>query len=87
MPRRHATTCYPAWAALSTSGLQAVDLPPDVREVIVLADADEAGETAARDAALRWKREDRRVRIAYPSERMDFNDMLLGRQSSADGDM
>ena len=78
---------YPAWAALSTSGLQALDLPPDVREVIVLADADEAGETAARDAALRWKREDRRVRIAYPSERMDFNDMLLGRQSSADGDM
>ena len=55
--------------------------------MIVLADADEAGETAARDAALRWKREDRRVRIAYPSERMDFNDMLLGRQSSADGDM
>src|SRR4051794_33867042 len=31
----------PAWAALSTSGLRALDLPRDVRDVIVLADGDE----------------------------------------------
>ena len=69
----------PAWAALSTSGLLALDLPPDVRDVIVLADGDEAGKAAARGAALRWKREGRRVRIACPPQGLDFNDMLLGR--------
>jgi hypothetical protein len=68
----------PAWAALSTSGLRALDLPKDVRDVIVLADGDEAGETAARDCALRWKRQGRRVRIARPPQGMDFNDMLVG---------
>jgi len=70
---------HPAWAALSTSGLRALDLPKDVRGVIVLADGDEAGEAAARDCALRWKRQGRRVRIARPPQGMDFNDMLPGR--------
>ena len=70
---------FPAWAALSTSGLLALDLPPDVREVIVLADGDDAGKAAARGAALRWKREGRRVRIANAPEGLDFNDVLLGR--------
>jgi hypothetical protein len=68
---------HPAWAALSTSGLRAVDLPDDVRNVIVLADGDDAGEAAARDCAFRWKREGRRVRIARPPRGTDFNDMLL----------
>ena len=67
----------PAWAALSTSGLLTLNLPPYVHEVIVLADGDEAGKAAARGAALRWKREGRRVRIAQPPEGMDFNDLLL----------
>jgi putative DNA primase/helicase len=49
-------TGNPAWAALSTSGLRSLDLPNDVRDVIVLADGDEAGEAAARDCAWRWKR-------------------------------
>ena len=69
----------PAWAALSTSGLRALNLPNDVRDVIVLADGDEAGEAAARDCTLRWQREGRRVRIARPPTGMDFNDMLRGR--------
>ena len=72
-------TGHPAWAALSTSGLRTLDLPDDVRDVIVLADGDDAGEAAARDCAWRWKREGRRVRIARPPQGMDFNDMLLGR--------
>jgi putative DNA primase/helicase len=67
-----------AWAALSTSGLRALDLPNDVRDVIVLADGDDPGEAAARDCAWRWKQEGRRVRIARPHQGMDFNDMLLG---------
>jgi len=47
----------------------------------VLADGDKPGEVAARAAALRWKGEGRRVRIARPPQGMDFNDMLLGRAS------
>jgi putative DNA primase/helicase len=70
---------YLAWAALSTSGLRSLDLPTSIRDVIVLADGDDAGEAAARDCAWRWKQEGRRVRIARPPRGMDFNDMLLGR--------
>ena len=76
---------HPAWAALSTSGLMALDLPQNVRDVIVLADGDEEGKAAARGAALRWKREARRARIAYPPEGMDFNDMLLSRANGIEG--
>jgi putative DNA primase/helicase len=72
-------TDNPAWAALSTSGLRALNLPGDVREVIVLADGDDPGEAAARDCALRCKREGRRVRIARPPQGMDFNDLLTAR--------
>ena len=71
-------TGHPAWAALSTSGLRTLDLPGDVRDVIVLADGDDPGEAAARDAAMRWKREGRSVRIARPPRGSDFNDLLLG---------
>jgi putative DNA primase/helicase len=70
-----------AWAALSTSGLRTLNLPDDVRDVIILADGDEPGQAAARDAALGWKHEDRRVRIANPGKGIDFNDLLLGRVS------
>lgn len=72
-------TGHPAWAALSTSGLRALDLPGCVRDVIVLADGDDPGEAASRDCALRWIRQGRRVRIARPPRGMDFNDVLLGR--------
>jgi hypothetical protein len=73
----HATG-HPAWAALSTSGLRALDLPPDAHNIIVLADGDDGGEAAARDAALWWYNEGRRVRIARPPQGLDFNDVLLG---------
>jgi hypothetical protein len=76
-------TGHSAWAALSTSGLRTLDLPKEVRDVIVLADGDEPGEAAAQDCALRWKREGRRVRIARPLQGMDFNDMLMRRTPSA----
>jgi hypothetical protein len=71
-------TGHPVWAALSTSGLRALNLPDDVRNAIVLADGDDVGEAAARDCAWRWKREGRRVRIARPPHGLDFNDMLMG---------
>jgi hypothetical protein len=71
-------TGHPAWAALSTSGLRALDLPVEARDVVLLADGDEPGEAAARAAALRWRREGRTVRLARPPRGLDFNDMLLG---------
>jgi hypothetical protein len=78
-------TGHPAWAALSTSGLRALDLPESVGEVVVLADGDDPGEAAARDCALRWKRPGRRVRIARPPRGMDFNDVLLGGMPGIEG--
>ena len=75
-------TGHAAWAALSTSGLRALDLPTDGRDVIVLADSDDPGEAAAQDCARRWKREGRRVRIARPPRGMDFNDLLKARAPS-----
>ena len=75
-------TGIPAWAALSTSGLKALDLPGEVREVTILADADEAGEAAAQSAAGRWVRQGRLVRIARPPYGLDFNDVLLGKNEN-----
>jgi putative DNA primase/helicase len=69
-------TGYSAWAALSTSGLRALGLPLDVRNLIVLADGDAPGEAAAQECAARWKQEGRRVRIARPPHGLDFNDLL-----------
>jgi DNA primase len=67
------------WAALSTSGLKSLTLPEIVRSVIIVADNDPdgAGERAADEAARRWLREGRRVRVAMPAEPgTDFNDVL-----------
>lgn len=68
---------HPAWAALSTSGLRALNLPKNIRDIIVLADGDDPGEAAAQNCAWHWKREGGRVRIARPPKGMDFNDLLL----------
>jgi putative DNA primase/helicase len=57
-------------------------LPSYIKDVVVLADGDAPGEAAARDAALRWKNEGRRVRIARPPQGMDFNDLLSVRAPS-----
>jgi len=78
-------TGLPAWAALSTSGLRALKLPAEIREVIVLADGDDPGESAALDAARRWKCVGRTVRIAHPPAGLDFNDVLLGRNAAEQG--
>jgi hypothetical protein len=75
-------TAEPAWAALSTSGLVALALPPIVRTVVTLADhdANRAGERAARAAAARWLAEGRVVKIAMPPEPgTDMADVLAGR--------
>lgn len=79
-------TGIPTWAALSTSGLRTLKLPAEIRYVIVLADGDDPGEVAAFEAAKRWKRDGRDVRIARPPPGLDFNDVLLGRLTVEKGD-
>ncbi len=67
----------PVWACLSTSGLKSALLPPEVATVTIAADGDEPGITAAEEAASRFYREGRDVKIAKPPPGMDFNDLLL----------
>lgn len=78
-------TGKPAWAALSTSGMRSLNLPSVVRNTIILADGDDAGEAAAQETAMRWKLQGRRVRIARPPRGMDFNDMLRTCPSNGHG--
>jgi hypothetical protein len=69
-------TGHAAWAALSASGLKTLSLPPEFRDVIVLADGDDPGKVAAEAAAKRWHRQGRGVRIAAAPTNHDFNDLL-----------
>ena len=77
---RHLSPRRPVWATLSTKGLERVQIPDDVAEVIVFADHDEsgAGMRAAQRAAQRLKAEGRRVTVAAPPVAgTDANDLLL----------
>jgi putative DNA primase/helicase len=78
-------TGHATWAALSAPGVQALDLPPDVQDIVLIPDRDDTGAgikvKAARHAAFRWIRQGRRVRIAEAPAGFDFNDLLLGKRS------
>jgi phage/plasmid primase-like uncharacterized protein len=68
------------WAALSTSGLEQVQLPAQAKRIIILADHDAsgAGLRAAETAARRLRAEGRETAIALPPQcGDDFNDMLM----------
>jgi len=72
----------PAWAALSTSGLTALELPSDIRHVAIAVDRDlnGAGQKAALIAYERWIAEGRKVDLLLPSNPgFDFNDELRAR--------
>lgn len=68
----------PAWAAVSAGNLgRGLVLPPEVNDIVIAADPDAAGATAAAAASARWIAEGRRVRIATPDTAgTDFNDLL-----------
>ena len=71
----------PGWAALSAVGIKNLVLPPDASMVLICADNDatSTGQRAASEAAERFHREGRQVRIATPPMiGMDFNDVLNG---------
>jgi hypothetical protein len=58
----------PAWAVISAGNMRVVDLPPGIRNIVIVADNDDSGTgmAAARDLAGRLHRQGRRVRIAMP---------------------
>lgn len=69
----------PVWATLSTSGLEQVQLPPEARRVVILADHDASGAGMRAADALegRLRRNGIVVAIATPPQQGDdFNDML-----------
>jgi DNA primase len=70
----------PAWSAVSKSGFGSLQLPAEVREVLIVADHDGngSGELAARRAGERWAGEGRRVRLwLSPRVGEDANNLLL----------
>lgn len=68
----------PAWAAIATGNLaRSLILPRGVRSVVIAADHDPPGITAANAAAARWKADGRIVRVVVPDrEGWDFNNQL-----------
>lgn len=69
----------PCWSVLGASGFSSVVLPspPLATEVLLFADNDAIGLRAVRDAALRFTRDGRRVRIVLPPKgAKDFNEAL-----------
>lgn len=82
------TACpdLPVWATLSTSHLEQVVLPPEARQVIILADHDSsgAGARAAETIARKLKVEGRKVAVCQPPEPdSDFNDVLVNEGAEA----
>lgn len=66
------------WATLGTSGLRMVEVPGSVSEVIIAADADDAGREAAMALARRLAPSGTAVRISFPpGDFNDFNDALM----------
>lgn len=69
----------PGWAAICAPGIEALELPTEVRAVAIAADNDVSGtgQRAALSARERWATERRSVRILLPPNPGDFNDVLL----------
>jgi phage/plasmid primase-like uncharacterized protein len=68
------------WAAVYAAGLKTMELPRDVRRIIIAADNDAsgAGQRNALAAYDRWTAEGRSARIKTPpTVGTDFNDLLL----------
>ena len=60
--------------------------PEDVLQVIIAADADDAGKIAAREAAQRFIAEGRHVKVCLPPDDAgDFNDVLMASAGSETG--
>jgi hypothetical protein len=70
----------PAWCAISSGNLKTLALPPEIRTVHIGADHDASGtgQRCARNAAVRWQHDGRKV-ILYEPKALgwDMNDVLI----------
>ena len=66
----------PAWAVLGTSGFKSVELPENIRQVILAPDGDDAGQAVIQDAARRLAGQGREVRAAKLPSGKDWCDVL-----------
>lgn len=69
---------YCVWACCGTSGFANIIVPKTVKSIIIAADNDTAGITAAEKLACRLKSQGFIVSIAFPKYGKDFNDLLQG---------
>ena len=69
-------TGIPTWAALSAGNLSMVTIPDDVRELVIVADGEDAGREAANQTADRWIREGLKVRIVDFGDGFDANNIF-----------
>jgi putative DNA primase/helicase len=76
-------TGFPGIAVLSASNLPNIT-PPPCSEIIIAADNDEAGINGANEAAQKWARPDRTLRIAVPDRVNDWNNALQAARTEAD---
>lgn len=74
---RTALPDWPCWSCLSASGLANVQIPPAVSDVLIAADADPAGGSAANDLADRLTAAGKTVRVLQPNAGQDWNDSFI----------
>jgi hypothetical protein len=74
----------PGWASVYAGGLKTLELPHDVRRILIAADRDAAGRQCALAARDRWVMEGREVVVKVPPvDGQDFNDVLRGMRRDA----
>jgi len=80
---REACIDLAVWCALSAGNLDRLTLPPEVEEVVLVADGDPVGLAAADRAGQRYAASGRRIRLVELPRGMDANDMLQGEAAAA----
>jgi hypothetical protein len=84
LPYRDGASMQPAWAAISTGGISKFPVLPDVCELRLLLDHDDAGLACAVPCRERWEAAGRKVkRLRPPQPGYDFNDIVLEKLRAA----
>jgi hypothetical protein len=71
------------WAALSTSGMRSLRLPPVAGQLVIAGDGDRPGREAAHALASRADALGWQVSLIDPGAGADFNDILIGKAVAA----
>ena len=66
----------PAWTVLGTSGFKSVEIPANIKQVILAPDGDDAGQAVIQETARRLAGQGRDVRAAKLPDGMDWCDVL-----------